>query len=181
MELFDLLNPETGQPTGQTATREQVHSQGFWHASVDVWLLNSKKELLVQKRAPNKDSYANMWETSCSGHLLSGETAEQAALRELQEELGLHTSSDKLQLLCEQIQECYTLKNGSFINNEFKTIYLLHNDAPAENFQFNDGEVSAVKWLSIAELKQLHSSADFVPHPEAYQILFQYLDKFLLN
>ena len=171
MEYFDILTAE-GQATGKTAERDQVHSQGLWHAAIDIWLINDKNKLLLQKRAQNKDSYPNLWEVSCSGHILSGETPEQAAVRELYEELGLTIEPSQLKKLF-QTTECYTLNNGTFINNEYKTVFLL--PTTETDFQFNDGEVTAIKWLTIDELKVHQNAPDFVPHPKTYPMLFQSL------
>ncbi len=88
MEYFDILD-KNGRKTGKTKLRKEVHKDGDWHGSVDIWILNDKKEILLQKRAKDKDSFPSLWELSCSGHIAAGEKNIKAAIRELEEEVGI--------------------------------------------------------------------------------------------
>lgn len=36
-EYFDVLDPVTGQPTGEKKARHLVHKDGDWHGSVHIW------------------------------------------------------------------------------------------------------------------------------------------------
>lgn len=54
-ELFDLVDPVTGAPTGEVRPRSQVHAEGLYHSAVHVWLLSPTGELLLQRRAACKD------------------------------------------------------------------------------------------------------------------------------
>ena len=72
MEYLDILD-ENGKKTGQIALRKEVHSKGYWHKGVHIWIINSKKELLVQRRSANKDVYPNKLYISVAGHPVSGE------------------------------------------------------------------------------------------------------------
>ena len=87
-EYFDILD-ENGNLTGKTKLRSEVHRDGDWHKAVHIWVFNRKGEVLLQRRAANKDSYPNMLDISCAGHLSAGDTSLEGALRELEEELGL--------------------------------------------------------------------------------------------
>lgn len=168
MELFDILDSE-GQAIGQSKAREHVHASGDWHASVTIWVLNSRNEILLQKRAAEKDSFPDMWEISCSGHLSTGEGPETAALRELEEELGVTAQASELEHLF-RCQESHVLNNGTFIDNEFKDVYLLKRDLDSSSLQLQSDEVSAIRWISIPALKTLIEKNDptLVPHPEIY-------------
>jgi len=69
--------------------RAVVHQSGLRHRSVHVLLVNSAGDVLVQLRAGGKDEYPLHWDVSVGGHVSPEETYEQAAHRELKEELGL--------------------------------------------------------------------------------------------
>jgi isopentenyldiphosphate isomerase len=56
MEYIDILD-ESGKPTGEKKSKKEVHEKGYWHRVVHLWLLNSRQELLIQKRSHEKDSY----------------------------------------------------------------------------------------------------------------------------
>jgi len=175
MELFDLLNHQ-GEQTGQSKPRDQVHRDGDWHASVDVVVINSKSEILLQKRSATKEAFPNMWELSCSGHLSAGEDSVTAAVRELAEEVGIEAQTGELVHLF-RVKEPQTLNLGTFIENEFKDVYLLKLDVDLEKLALQSSEVTAVSWTCIPELEARVSAKDqsYVPHPEIYPRLFAYL------
>lgn len=47
MEFLDILD-KNGNKTGEKKERKEVHSKGYWHKGVHIWIINSNKELLVQ-------------------------------------------------------------------------------------------------------------------------------------
>src|SRR3989344_1498741 len=104
MEYLDILD-ENGELTGQTVAYDVAHQKGILHKAVHVWLLNSKGELLIQKRSANKEAYPNQWEISASGHVSAGQTSLEAARRETKEELGLDLPDQAFQYL-------FTLKHS---------------------------------------------------------------------
>lgn len=91
-EIFDVVDA-SDQVTGQ-ATRKEVHEQGLMHRAVHILVRNKHGHFLLQKRSPWKDRQPGIWDSSASGHLDSGESYEQAGIRELKEELSV--SADRL-------------------------------------------------------------------------------------
>ena len=87
-EYFDVLD-EKGNFTGKMETREKCHQEGIWHKAVVVFILNGKKQVLLQRRSPNKKLWPNLWDITAGGHVLAGEFGFQAIIRECQEELGI--------------------------------------------------------------------------------------------
>lgn len=86
-ELMDIVD-ESNKVKG-TASRKEIHSRGLWHRGVHVLVFNDKGEMLLQKRAPDKDKYPNCYDISLSEHLKAGEDFLNAALRGLKEELDI--------------------------------------------------------------------------------------------
>ena len=86
-ELFEIFT-ETGALLG-VAPRAQVHRLGHWHRSANVLLFTSDGRLRLQKRAATKDLWPSAWDVSCGEHLKPGERYLDAAVRGLQEELGI--------------------------------------------------------------------------------------------
>lgn len=86
-EIFDVVD-ENDQVTG-TSTRGEVHANGLLHRAVHVFVFNKRGDLLLQQRSLLKDAHPGVWDSSVSGHLDSGEDYEPAAVRELQEEMGI--------------------------------------------------------------------------------------------
>lgn len=85
-EVFDVVN-EKDEVVG-TALRREVHQDtSLIHRSIAVLVFHNNR-LYLQRRSETKDTYAGYWTCSCSGHVNTGETYEEAAKRELSEELG---------------------------------------------------------------------------------------------
>jgi 8-oxo-dGTP pyrophosphatase MutT (NUDIX family) len=85
-EIWDVYDAERNLK-GRTHRRADPLRPGDYHLVVHVWLQNSKGELLIQKRAPNK-GYPNMWECP-GGSAITGDDSITAAIREVKEETGL--------------------------------------------------------------------------------------------
>ena len=74
------------------APRREVHGNNLLHRAVHLFLFNRQGELFLQKRSPWKDRHPLLWDSSAAGHVDAGEDYDEAAQRELEEELGV--SSD---------------------------------------------------------------------------------------
>jgi isopentenyldiphosphate isomerase len=89
-ELFDVVNDH--DCVIGCAPRREVHARGLKHRAVHVLVFNPSGEIFLQKRAAGKDTFPHCYDSSASGHLISGEGYDACALRELHEELGLTVS-----------------------------------------------------------------------------------------
>ncbi|XP_048432699.1 LOW QUALITY PROTEIN: nudix hydrolase 3 [Pyrus x bretschneideri] len=165
-EYFDVLT-KTGQKTGISKPRGDVHRDGDYHRAVHVWIFaESTQELLIQRRADCKDSWAGLWDISSAGHISAGDSSLITARRELQEELGIVLPKDAFEMLFVFLQECVT-NDGKFINNEFNDVYLVTtvDPIPLEAFTLQETEVSAVKYISYEDYRSLLAKDDpkYVP------------------
>lgn len=86
MELIDIYD-EVGQQCGKTEEKYEAHRKALIHKGVCVWIINSNDEILLQTRS-NHVKFPNMMDISFSGHIQTGETSLEAAIREGKEELG---------------------------------------------------------------------------------------------
>jgi 16S rRNA (adenine1518-N6/adenine1519-N6)-dimethyltransferase len=86
-EIFDVVD-EHDQVTGQR-TRGEVHAEKLLHRAVHVFVFNKRGDLLLQQRSMFKDAHPGVWDSSVSGHLDAGEDYAAAAVRELEEEMGI--------------------------------------------------------------------------------------------
>ena len=62
---------------------------GDYHRVVHICLFNSEGKMLIQQRQPFKEGWPDRWDVTTGGSALAGESPEQAAERELFEELGI--------------------------------------------------------------------------------------------
>ena len=75
MEYIDIVD-EQGNPTGEKVERSIAHSQGIRHRTAHIWIVrkvNGRYQVLMQKRAMNKESFPGMFDTSSAGHIQAGD------------------------------------------------------------------------------------------------------------
>lgn len=110
---------------------------------VVVWITNSKNQVLIHKRAAGKKVGPGLWENAAGGGVAKGETYEEAAYKELSEELGV----DDIQLdFVAKTQ--FTSHNGPKMCAWYKGV----SDKSVEEFTPNENEVQEVKWVNAEEL-----------------------------
>jgi 16S rRNA (adenine1518-N6/adenine1519-N6)-dimethyltransferase len=78
------------------APRAKVHGNNLRHRAVHILVFNKRGEIFFQKRSRWKDRHPCRWDTSAAGHVLAGEDYDDAAQRELKEELGIDVRLQKV-------------------------------------------------------------------------------------
>ncbi len=97
---FVQILDETGQPIDHKATVEEATNQGLWHMGIHVLIWDTTNNLVaVQKRSPLIVFNPSCLDISVGGGVNRGESPERAALREVQEELGIMGTAKDLDLL----------------------------------------------------------------------------------
>ena len=140
-ELFDIVDAHD-HVIGQ-APRRQVHAQNLLHRAVHVIVHDAAGRVFLQQRSHVKDTFPGCWDSSCSGHLDSGENYLQAARRELGEELGCRDVIAPFRLVTKLTPSAET-------GWEFIEIYLL-GPLPGP-FDLNPEEITAGRWIAPADL-----------------------------
>ena len=151
-EVFDIVN-DSDKVIG-SASRNEVHKRGLKHRSVHLLIFNKQGSVLLQKRSMKKDTFPGNWDSSVSGHVDSGETYDEALIRESWEELGI-----KFERVPEKMFKVDACKET---DNEFSWIYRYFSEGP---FSPNVDEISEIKWFSMETLddSNLHDSTIFSP------------------
>ena len=148
IEKFDVLT-ETGEYTGRIEARDDCHKYGFWHKAVALFIINSKNQVLLQKRSPNKKLWPNLWDISAGGHVLAGEFGEQALIREVKEELGIEVKENEIRYLASSTS---TNLKGNIINNHFGECFIITKQIDIEQIKLQKDEVEEVKWFTKQEI-----------------------------
>jgi len=138
-EHFDVVDDEN-QVTGQ-ASRHEVHTQRLKHRAIHIFVFNRKGELFVQKRSRFKDAHPGRWDSSAAGHLNAGQDYEEAAARELQEELGVEAP---LELIAE-------IPASRATGHEFVRLYKAEHPGP---FTWPRAEIETGGFFPIPMLKE---------------------------
>lgn len=140
-EYWDLYDADRA-PLGRTIKRGDAFAEGEYYVCCEVWMQNSEGKLLMTQRHPDKKA-GGLWEFT-GGGVLAGETTKQAALRELDEELGVAAEEEDLYLL-----DVYQHKNY------FMDIYVAKKDVKTSALILQPEEVVDAKWVSHEELLQM--------------------------
>jgi len=142
--------------------RKIVHSSTLWHRGIHVFVFNSKGELIVQLRSPEKDKYPNTYDCSVSGQVSFGEDYEKAALRELEEELGIEATKIKLVLH-------FKMPYGPKDYHVCKLFECIYDGKIKPN-----KEITEIKFFKINELKKLIDEKPEIFTPWFVEILKWY-------
>jgi isopentenyl-diphosphate delta-isomerase type 1 len=134
-EIFDVVN-EHDEVIGQKM-RGEVHRLGLKHRAVHVLVYNKRGEVFLQKRSMAKDTFPGAWDSSCSGHLDTGENYDDCAIRELQEEIGLILNNAPARLF--KISPC------AQTGQEFVWVYRTESEGP---FQLHPREIETGGWFA---------------------------------
>ena len=105
-------------------------------------------EFLWQKRADGVSRYPGYYDISAGGHINLGESVVEGAIREAREEIGALVSAGDLQFAFTK----------SFNKNRFAWIFLVDWTGKEDEFEFDDGEVSEVKWVSYDEMEEFRKN-----------------------
>lgn len=138
----DVVN-EKDEITGRDL-KSQKKIKGFLSRTVGIFILNSENKFLICKRAPHKKNDANLYDLSAYGNVIEGELYEEAAERELFEELGI---SCKLRFLDKYYQE---VKNEDRMSKFFCGLFLGVSDKEPE---LNE-ELVEVQKMTFEELER---------------------------
>jgi 8-oxo-dGTP pyrophosphatase MutT (NUDIX family) len=71
------------------ALRREMRAKRLPHRSTYILVFNARGELYVQKRTMTKDVFPGYYDVAAGGVVLAGESYEQGAARELEEEMGI--------------------------------------------------------------------------------------------
>ncbi|GAA4279176.1 NUDIX hydrolase [Aquimarina mytili] len=171
-ELIDILD-NTGKPTGEVKLKSVAHQLGLYHASVHIWFYTKNGEILFQKRADIKDTFPGLWDVSVAGHIGTGETQIQSALREIREEIGISVTKNTLTFIGTYLAEKTPTPN--IFDNEFHYIYISELTTPLSSLSMQKEEVSDLALLHIDTVTKIMKDPIYwklyVPHDKQYYAL----------
>jgi 16S rRNA (adenine1518-N6/adenine1519-N6)-dimethyltransferase len=78
------------------ARRSDVHGNNLRHRAVHILIFNPAGEVYLQQRSRRKDRHSLKWDSSAAGHVAAGESYEETARRELEEELWINVPLEKV-------------------------------------------------------------------------------------
>ena len=150
----------------------EAHRKGVLHRAFSVFIFNSSKLLLMQKRSSLKYHSPGLWTNTCCSHQRDGESTVDAAKRRLNEEMGLNVD------LKETFSFIYkaNLENG-LIEHEFDHVLVGFTDF---NPKINTNEVEDWKWIDLSFL-ELDLDKNPNIYTEWFKIIFKRVKGYIEN
>ena len=185
MEYFDIRNRD-GSITGEVKERSQVHRDGDLHGTVHIFIIRDRgreKELLLQKRSLKKDSFPGCYDISSAGHVTAGQDFAEAALREMEEELGISAREEDLRFIgFHELQDEEVFHGKPFRNHEISAVYLYEKEVEIGNLNLQEEEVESVCWMPFRVCKQKAAARDpgYCLFPEELELIEPYLQPYYL-
>lgn len=146
MEMWNVLD-SFGNFTGITRYRSAENK--FYHASAEVWIINSENKFLIQKRASQKKFQPNVWAMT-GGNVIAGETEIDTIKRETLEELGIILNVENL-IKIKRYKSLYA----------WVTVYVIKQDVDLDRIKIKKDEVSEVKFVTYNELDEIYQNKMF--------------------
>jgi isopentenyldiphosphate isomerase len=135
------------------STKEDIKRRGLNYRCVQVFLFNPANELLICKRPDTKKKFADQF-ASVMGHVRRGETYEEAAIREVRQELGINTRLRRVTK--------FSVVDGA--SRVFQDIYV---GAISDKIHPDKTEISEFKFMNLKELR-----TDTLTNPVRYAVPF---------
>ena len=124
MDFFDIVDEED-KIIGKISSQMQSTVKPSQLRFINIVLINDKGEILVPKRSSNRKLFPNCYDFSVGGHVNSGEEYEEAAYRELREELGIKDV---------ELQEIAYFSPFKSDSNTFQKVYILKYNKSIINY-----------------------------------------------
>lgn len=137
MELWDARYAD-GSLAGFDLIRDRAIPDGYYHLVVEVIVRHVDGTFLLVQRDHTKQIFPGWYEVSASGSALKGETAREAACRELAEETGI--TSGELSELGRQLTDVGAI----FVS------FFCRTDWPKDQIVLQAGETIDYRWIDPA-------------------------------
>lgn len=138
----------------------EAHRTGLLHRAVSVFIVNSKGDWLLQRRAFTKYHSNGLWSNAACSHPAPGESPLSASNRRLFQEMGLNTN---LSFAFSFIY--FENLDSSLIEHELDHVFIgISDELPT----LNPEEVVDFKYISFEKLQN-----DILLHPENYTVWFK--------
>jgi isopentenyldiphosphate isomerase len=163
-ELVDVVD-ESDRVIGQAARRD-VRRQNLRHRSVYVLVFNSTGQLFVHRRTLSKDVFPGHWDVAVGGVVNAGESYDEGARRELQEELGVADLP---------LRRLFPLRYDDTHNRVAGVVYSCTSDGP---FHLQASEIAEGGWMDLDVLLDRTQHDPFCPDSlEALRLYLAKLDE----
>lgn len=151
-ELVDEV--DTNDQVLRVVPRTVMRRDRLRHRAVFVAVVDGEGRLLVHRRSIDKDVWPGWCDIAVGGVVLSGESYESAAIREVAEEVGARGT--ECEVIDGGVARPYDDDQVSLLGRCFR----VRHSGP---LAFADGEVTEAWWVPIEEVEALTRRENFLP------------------
>ena len=148
-ELVDVVDDE--DRVVATVTRARMRAERLRHRCVFIVVRRSGGEVLVHRRSPDKDVWPSAWDIAVGGVVAAGEGWDEAAARELAEEVGITGATLRL------------ARSGRYADGDVDEVARVYVVVWDGLISFVDGEVVSAEWIAPAGLDARLAAQPFCP------------------
>ncbi len=160
-EKLIVVDEHTGEPTGQIVPRSELIKNKMWGRSTNVFILNTEGQILCHQRSLSKERYPGVWMTHFGGHVTEGESFKINALKEMEEEIGIHIPVVQMipwRTSKKEIQHLWM--------RDFLTVF----SGDISVLEIQKSEIEQIKWFDAEEiLLALESDVDIADNDQIWK------------
>lgn len=153
VDLYDI----TRRRSGRTIERGERIPEGYFQLVVQIVIINERGDMLIQQRDEHKENFPLKWDFTAAGAAQSGETSQEAATRELSEELGLFYNFNNL-------RPQLTLD----VKDTYCDVYVIRMEVDPRRLSLKANEVKDCKWATQKDVKALLKDGEFIPYYKSF-------------
>ena len=164
MSKWDLYD-ENFKNTGIVIDDIDEIPDGMYHYSINIWILNSKKRLLLIRNTLNYNiHYPGFW-NSINGNVLSGDNQIKTCIDSVKSKIGIKIKKSELKKIDTRLRDPY---------HYIYETYIISKDIDLNEICFVDNSVVQVKWVDLKELYNMIENGEIawvlIPRIEEYVI-----------
>ncbi|MDR1026655.1 MAG: NUDIX domain-containing protein [Lactobacillus sp.] len=148
IDVYDAFGNKTGRII---SSRFELEDDEYFFG-VHAWIINSKGQVLIQKRAETKKVMPGMWSIN-GGGALSGEASIDACVREVKEEIGVDIDKKNAFLMTE--------KGGPDEWKCWLDVYFIRQDIDIKDVKVDKTEVADAKWVETEDILEMMDKGEF--------------------
>lgn len=167
-ELLDIVN-EYDHIIGQKYRTDIYEQKLSCFRVINAFLINSHKQLWIPRRTHHKKLFPLCLDASVGGHVMAGESYEQAFERELREELNLEASHCTYEFVAKLTPHGHKV-------SAFMHLYLIHTNVEPE---YNKDDFESAQWYTLQKLQEMIKNG--APAKSDLLPLIAVIEKFLLS
>jgi isopentenyldiphosphate isomerase len=160
-ELVDVV--DGNDRVLRQATRKEIRQRNLRHRAVYILVFNTRGQLFVHRRTPTKDIFPGYWDVAVGGVVGAGEDYDNAAARELHEELGVRSAS---------LRRLFLMRYEDGSNRVHGMVY---SCACESGLTLQASEISSGEWIDLDVLLERTQHEPFCP--DGLEALRLYLAK----